>query len=85
MSRQHPQPYERPDQSGEEINENESVEVRIRANLWAVGFVISGLQFIRILAGWGYEVEFISSSGQRNRDFFIPNDVRRARQDTSQP
>ncbi|KAG1781621.1 hypothetical protein EV702DRAFT_597375 [Suillus placidus] len=79
MSRQHPQPYERPEQgSAEEINQNESVEVHIRANFWAVGFIVGSLQFFRMLAGWGYEVEFTSPGGQRKRDFFRPEDVRRA-------
>ncbi|KAG1821759.1 uncharacterized protein BJ212DRAFT_1477605 [Suillus subaureus] len=78
MSRQHPQPYKRPEQEGgEEISKDEPVEVHIRANFWAVGFVIGGLQFFRMLAGWGYEVEFTSPSGQRKRDIFRPKDVRR--------
>ncbi|KAG1844048.1 hypothetical protein DFJ58DRAFT_844123 [Suillus subalutaceus] len=49
MSRQHPQPYKRPEQGGcEEINKDETVEVHIRANFWAVGFAIGGLQFFRM-------------------------------------
>lgn len=77
MSRQYSQPYSRPERgSDEEFNRNDSVEVHIRANFWVVGFVIGGLQFFRMLAGWGYEVEFTSPCGQRKRDIFCPKDVR---------
>jgi len=58
-----------------ELSLRQTVEVRIRGNIWVVGLIVGALQFFNRFASMGYEVEYQSHSGYR-RDTFRTEDIR---------
>ncbi|KAF8589820.1 hypothetical protein K439DRAFT_1628351 [Ramaria rubella] len=59
------------------MRQGEQVEVRIRGNIWIVGFLVSSLHLISSYFGHGYDVEYKDNrSGQPHRGAFRQEDIR---------
>ncbi|KZP23789.1 hypothetical protein FIBSPDRAFT_857919 [Athelia psychrophila] len=59
-----------------EHSTRQRVEVRIKANIWVAGIIVSTLQFIQNFASLGYEVEYRSHAQEYRRESFREDDVR---------
>ncbi|KAA1467511.1 hypothetical protein DENSPDRAFT_832586 [Dentipellis sp. KUC8613] len=70
-----------PPMADAEFARAQKVQVRIRADVWVVGMVVSVLQFCKWISGRGYEleVEYVApDTGRPTTGRFPPSDVRRA-------
>ncbi|TDL25863.1 hypothetical protein BD410DRAFT_896056 [Rickenella mellea] len=57
--------------------ESQQVEVRLRANVWVVGIIVSTLQALKKCMGLGYEVSYSCPHGMRTEEFRT-EDIREA-------
>ncbi|TFK47828.1 hypothetical protein OE88DRAFT_1665484 [Heliocybe sulcata] len=54
---------------------NQTVQVRIRANVWVMGIIVGFLECINRITGMVYQVEYSGPMGPA-RSYFGPEDVR---------
>ncbi|KZT22349.1 hypothetical protein NEOLEDRAFT_1180935 [Neolentinus lepideus HHB14362 ss-1] len=54
---------------------NQTVQVRIRANVWVMGIIIGFLECINRITGMAYQVEYSTPMGTA-RSYFGPDDIR---------
>ncbi|EPQ54077.1 hypothetical protein GLOTRDRAFT_130460 [Gloeophyllum trabeum ATCC 11539] len=54
---------------------NQSVQVRIRTNVWVMGIIVGFLECLNKITGMAYQVEYTTPMGPQ-RSYFGPDDIR---------